>query len=292
MTDEQKIKSTSVWYYLDGDQQCGPINKDELQMIVSAGRIKPDNLVWTEGMTEWSQAHNIKEIQWPSVTPPPPPNHVVTYQPPANIDNLKKIRNYLPWAIIATIFLFIPTGIISIIYSLKAKKAKKTGDYILAKQSANKAKRWIIISIIVASFFLIAGLSIILVVSNLVDPLKDDKYSALFDPEEIFKKFNIDEANQLAHILWPVEHYFTIWDKTIDEYRDVEFKKPAVDWEYINFLETKRINERYYFYHQGEDSFVVKMYGKNDDYFLVLKFEKLAGDQWYLAGMSNQNWRY
>ena len=46
-----------VWLYLDGNhQQIGPIAQSQLQELLTANTIRPDCLVWTEGMTEWQSA--------------------------------------------------------------------------------------------------------------------------------------------------------------------------------------------------------------------------------------------
>jgi uncharacterized RDD family membrane protein YckC len=43
------------WYYADNGQQKGPINELDLATLARNGSIKPDTLVWREGLTEWQQ---------------------------------------------------------------------------------------------------------------------------------------------------------------------------------------------------------------------------------------------
>ena len=43
-----------VWYYIDGGQQAGPVDEVTLRSFVSAGKIRPDTPVWSEGMKEWT----------------------------------------------------------------------------------------------------------------------------------------------------------------------------------------------------------------------------------------------
>lgn len=46
-----------TWLYLDGNhQQVGPITYSQLQALLTANTIRPDCLVWTEGMAEWQSA--------------------------------------------------------------------------------------------------------------------------------------------------------------------------------------------------------------------------------------------
>jgi hypothetical protein len=41
------------WYYVESNQQIGPINETDFDGLVRAGRISQDTLVWREGMEEW-----------------------------------------------------------------------------------------------------------------------------------------------------------------------------------------------------------------------------------------------
>ena len=65
---------SSSWYIYKDEQQKGPISWDELYQKAQTGSMRPDDLVWTEGMEGWVQAETIEELF--SVTPPPT-------QPPA-----------------------------------------------------------------------------------------------------------------------------------------------------------------------------------------------------------------
>lgn len=57
-------------YYLhDGQDQYGPFTLDELR---SQSLLKPDTLVWCEGMTEWLKASHIEELKAVLKSVPPP----------------------------------------------------------------------------------------------------------------------------------------------------------------------------------------------------------------------------
>ena len=42
------------WYYSENNERRGPLEDAAFQALVSAGSIRPDTLVWREGMAEWS----------------------------------------------------------------------------------------------------------------------------------------------------------------------------------------------------------------------------------------------
>jgi uncharacterized RDD family membrane protein YckC len=41
------------WYYVDQGQQTGPIGDTQFEELVRNGKIRPDTLVWREGMAAW-----------------------------------------------------------------------------------------------------------------------------------------------------------------------------------------------------------------------------------------------
>jgi hypothetical protein len=50
------------WYYARGNKQMGPVSASELKRMAGAGEIHPDNLVWREGLTEWTAASNVRGL--------------------------------------------------------------------------------------------------------------------------------------------------------------------------------------------------------------------------------------
>jgi hypothetical protein len=57
------------WFYANGDNPQGPVSEEEFQALVKTGAIKPDTLVWHEGLPQWT-AHGT--LANPSLPPPPP----------------------------------------------------------------------------------------------------------------------------------------------------------------------------------------------------------------------------
>lgn len=50
------------WYYARDNKQNGPVSAIELKRLATVGEIKPDDLVWREGMAEWSPAKNVRGL--------------------------------------------------------------------------------------------------------------------------------------------------------------------------------------------------------------------------------------
>jgi TM2 domain-containing membrane protein YozV len=59
------------WYYALLGQQYGPVPEEELRNLVSGGQLLPGDVVWTEGMTEWAPASQVKGL-FPGPPPVPP----------------------------------------------------------------------------------------------------------------------------------------------------------------------------------------------------------------------------
>ena len=56
------------YYYLDKNQQVGPLPVEELK-----GRISAQTLVWAEGMADWIPAETVPDLKQVLVVSPPPP---------------------------------------------------------------------------------------------------------------------------------------------------------------------------------------------------------------------------
>lgn len=55
------------YYLVENNQQTGPLSKEELR-----GRVSPSSLVWTEGMSDWTQAASLLELSDLFRSTPPP----------------------------------------------------------------------------------------------------------------------------------------------------------------------------------------------------------------------------
>ena len=54
--------SSIDWYYARGNKQMGPVSSAELKRLATAGEILPDDLVWREGLAEWTSARNVRGL--------------------------------------------------------------------------------------------------------------------------------------------------------------------------------------------------------------------------------------
>ncbi|MBN2577523.1 MAG: DUF4339 domain-containing protein [Pirellulales bacterium] len=50
------------WYYARGEKQQGPVPSAELKRLAAAGQLRPDDLVWREGLAEWTAARNVQGL--------------------------------------------------------------------------------------------------------------------------------------------------------------------------------------------------------------------------------------
>ncbi len=52
----------SEWYYSQSGQQLGPITADQLKNLAASGQLQPGDLIWKDGMAEWTPAVRVKGI--------------------------------------------------------------------------------------------------------------------------------------------------------------------------------------------------------------------------------------
>jgi len=69
------------WYYNEGSERRGPVSHEELQSLISQGRVGPDNLAWREGMANWVRAGDLPELA-PLFSPPSETSSPQIPQPP------------------------------------------------------------------------------------------------------------------------------------------------------------------------------------------------------------------
>ena len=144
-------------YYLANDgQKEGPFTPEEL---ASRG-ITPSSLVWCEGMTEWTQAGQVPELnayvlggaQAPSTLP----NGGFTncQQQPGQVpfgsqtpfapqpSNGICPKTWLVESILVTLFCCLPFGIVGIIKASQVESQFRVGNYTGAQQSSADAGKW------------------------------------------------------------------------------------------------------------------------------------------------------
>jgi hypothetical protein len=50
------------WYYAKGQEQFGPIGSPELKAMAEDGRLTPDDLVWREGLSQWTPSSRVRGL--------------------------------------------------------------------------------------------------------------------------------------------------------------------------------------------------------------------------------------
>jgi len=101
--------------------KCGALNADNAVVCTQCGQLL--------------QNYNYAAQQR---VPPYPPPYAQMYPPPIH----QHVPNYLPGAILVTLFCCLPFGIVAIVYSVQANSAAKSGNYAQAMENAKKAAFW------------------------------------------------------------------------------------------------------------------------------------------------------
>jgi hypothetical protein len=52
--------SEAIWYYAQDDREHGPVTAAYISGMARTGKLRPEDLVWREGMEDWRPAHSIK----------------------------------------------------------------------------------------------------------------------------------------------------------------------------------------------------------------------------------------
>jgi hypothetical protein len=61
-TSQPLAPEKDAWFYVWGEQQCGPASLSYMQSLVNSRRLAPSDLVWKEGMPEWLIAESVPEL--------------------------------------------------------------------------------------------------------------------------------------------------------------------------------------------------------------------------------------
>ncbi len=131
------------------------------------------NGVWWQQQDDgtWLRWNDVAQTWERSETPPPPDESGLPPAPPtpgqgvATPYSITPVTNvpvptYLVWAILVTLFCFLPTGIVAIVYASQVSSKLQAGDIAGAREASNKAKMWTIISAVagvVLAIALVAG---------------------------------------------------------------------------------------------------------------------------------------
>lgn len=166
------------WYYSKVGLQQGPVPENELLQKIRRGEIDGNNLVWREGMAEWTPLSRVPELTGgtapeapmaaattetsfekptPALPSRQPGGSVPLPQPPAYHGNYvaPAIPTYMWQSVTATVvglifccFLGMPFGIVAIVFASKVEGLRVQGDLFGATTASNNAKTWMILSFV------------------------------------------------------------------------------------------------------------------------------------------------
>lgn len=143
MLTEHPENTTMNWFYSEGGAQKGPIDDSSFRSLVANGTIRPETLVWREGMADWQPLSVAEPALAPQVVPPPPgaaPASGAPIPPGA-------VPNHLVGAILATVFCCWPFGIPAIVFAARVNGLLARGDLAGATDASKKANTWMWVSI-------------------------------------------------------------------------------------------------------------------------------------------------
>ncbi len=64
---------SSEWFYVQDRQKVGPVSKEEIRSLFEQGTIAGEDLVWTQGMSEWKPASQVQARFAPPAARPAAP---------------------------------------------------------------------------------------------------------------------------------------------------------------------------------------------------------------------------
>ncbi len=135
------------WYFAKHGKQEGPVDLASLQGKLQSGEIAPTDLVWKEGMAEWTPAGEVPELATaPAASSLAAPSAggvaagpVVRQAAPVAH---APVPNFLVPAILVTIFCCWPFGIPAIVFAAKVDGLVSRGDIAGAQYASDQAKMW------------------------------------------------------------------------------------------------------------------------------------------------------
>jgi hypothetical protein len=128
------------------------VPEEELRAKLTTGEVTSTDLVWRDGMGDWTAVSAVPELaslvrQVPAVPATTAMQGSASpYQPPL-AGSSNTIPNYLWQSIVVTIFCCWPFGIPAIINAAKVDSMKSRGDLQGAMEASAKAKKWCVISV-------------------------------------------------------------------------------------------------------------------------------------------------
>ena len=62
---------STQWHYVQNGASAGPVPEEQLKVMIATGALKPTDLVWREGMAQWTAVQALPELQAQAPVPAP-----------------------------------------------------------------------------------------------------------------------------------------------------------------------------------------------------------------------------
>jgi len=115
----------SLWYYSCGGAVSGPIGLDRIGQMIDGKKLPVTTQICPQGGKKWQSALVALGMGGAPVVQQP-----------------QYIPNHMAFAIISTIFGFMPFGIVAIVYAAQVNGLNKSGEVQRALDISNKANSW------------------------------------------------------------------------------------------------------------------------------------------------------
>lgn len=120
-----------LWWYRKNGQESGPIDQTALQQMVASGNIGPDDLVWSDGMRQWTPARQApgispaRDSSWGQPTGAGPSAGSAGRGDDLPLYLCKAIMSSRPWVIFIAVVAFVYAGLV-IVFGILALVSRRT----------------------------------------------------------------------------------------------------------------------------------------------------------------------
>ncbi len=144
------------YFYFLNNNQCGPV--DESRLLESG--VRPETLVWREGMPQWEQAQHVAELahlfEQPLEQAMPQQQNMMqqaSQQPQGAPQFQFRPESNLILAILSTLLCCLPLGLVAIIQASKVNTLFDSGQVDAAFKASKEARKWSIYACVAGIVF-------------------------------------------------------------------------------------------------------------------------------------------
>lgn len=100
------------WWYGKNGAEAGPVDQATLQQMLATGSLSPEDIVWSDGMTQWVPARQVPGLLPATGTFSPSPSGTAGAKDDLPASLCKAIANSRPWVIFIAVVSFIYAGLV------------------------------------------------------------------------------------------------------------------------------------------------------------------------------------